>query len=98
MKMNCELTGTPERELNAPDEGNEVTTASDVASDIMNNQVSSYDISDLMDEATQAECFRELIGIWASRNSDNESRMFARIDMTDFIENALTVAAKRKGY
>lgn len=96
--MNCELTGTPEREINAPEGNIEVTTASDVASDIMNNQVSSYDISDLMDIETQAECFRELVGIWASRNSDNESRMFARIDMTDFMENALTQAAVRKGY
>jgi hypothetical protein len=96
--MNCELTGTPERELNPDFIGNEVITASDVATDIMNNQVSSYDISDLMSEETQAECFRELIGIWASRDRDNEGRAFARIDMTDFIENALLVAAKRKGY
>lgn len=70
-------------------------TASEVASDIMNNQVSSYDISDLMDEETQAECFREIVGIYAIRNSMEISLLF---DIKHFIELSLVSAAERKGF
>jgi hypothetical protein len=84
---------------NNPDDDSmkEAVTASDVADNILNNQVSDYDINDLMTAEEQAECFRELIGIWANRDR-YEGRLFARMEMTELMERAITNAAIRKGY
>jgi hypothetical protein len=86
---------------NNPDDDNmkEVVTASDVADNIMNNQVSDYDINDLMTVEEQAECFREIVGIWASRGKqESVDRDLARVDMTTVMESAIYYAAIRKGY
>jgi hypothetical protein len=86
---------------NNPDDDNmkEVVTASQVADNIMNNQVSDYDINDLLSVEDQAECFREMVGIWASRGKQASiDRDLARIDMTSVMESAIYYAAIRKGY
>jgi hypothetical protein len=74
------------------------TYAQDVVFNILNNQVSDYDYSVWKNFTVeqQAECFREIVGIWASRSRDG--RMVARIDIIDFMEKALLEAAKREGY
>jgi hypothetical protein len=72
--------------------------ASEVADNILNNQVSDYDINDLMTVEEQAECFRELIGIWASRGKDCGDMDVARVDITNFLEQVIENAAKAKGY
>jgi hypothetical protein len=85
---------------NNPDDDNmkEVVTASDVADNIMNNQVSDYDINDLLSVEEQAECFRELVGIWASRGSEPLSSLITRLDLINHIESTLENAAISKGY
>jgi hypothetical protein len=85
---------------NNPDDDNmkEVVTAQEVADNIMNNQVSDYDINDLMSIEDQAECFRDLIGIWASRENMEVGRKIARIDMTTCMEKTIEIAAIAKGY
>jgi hypothetical protein len=73
--------------------------ASEVADNIINNQVSDYDINDLLSVEEQAECFRELVGIWASRGKQESiDRELARVDMTTVMESAIYYAAIRKGY
>jgi hypothetical protein len=86
---------------NNPDDDNmkEVVTATDVADNILNNQVSDYDINDLLSVEEQAECFRELVGIWASRGKkESIDRELARVDMTTLMESAIYYAAIMKGY
>jgi hypothetical protein len=84
---------------NNPDDDNmkEVVTASQVADNIMNNQVSDYDINDLMTVEEQAECFREIVGIWASREP-RCSLITMCLDMTYSMDYNLRSAAVRKGY
>jgi hypothetical protein len=74
--------------------------ASEVADNILNNQVSDYDINDLMTVEEQAECFRELVGIWASREHDSGGlgRELAKMDIIDLIGRALKNSAIAKGY
>jgi hypothetical protein len=84
---------------NNPDDDNmkEVVTAQDVALNMLNNQVPTYDINDLMDIETQAELARELIGIWASREP-RCSLISMCLNMVDQMESAITNAAISKGY
>jgi hypothetical protein len=92
--------------LNNPDldDGVDMPTASDVVDNILNNQVSDYDYTTWKSftDAEQAEAFREIVGIWASRiisGYDTDlAREVARIDITEYIEKVLLRHAVLEGY
>jgi hypothetical protein len=71
--------------------------ASEVADNIMNNQVSDYDINDIMTVEDQAECFRNFIGTWAARepNGDVEDWL---LDIINGAEVSIKSCAIAKGY